>query len=99
MVKQRQDVVQNASPRALDVHDDNTRRTKQRVMQHAPTQTNTLRASAFVQGSLAWYYRQRLVDFSEYCMCQRATVVNQPPCSLVFNMANDALDGFDVSGV
>ena len=57
MVKQRQDVVQNASPQVLDVHDDDTQHTKQHVMQCAPTQTNTLRASAFMQGSLARYYR------------------------------------------
>ena len=99
MVKQRQDVVQNASPRALNVRDDNAQCTKQRTTQCAPTQTNTLRASAFMQGSLARYYRRRLVDFSEYHMCQQATAVDQPPCSPVFNMADDALDGFDVSGV
>jgi len=32
-------------------------------------------------------------------MCQQATVVNQPPFPLVSNTADNALDGFDVSGV
>jgi len=68
-------------------------------MQHAPIQANTLRASVFVQGSLALYYRQQLVCFSEYCMHQWATVVDQPPFSPVPNMADDALNGLDVSGV
>jgi len=68
-------------------------------MQRAPTQANTLRVSAFVQGSLALYCRQQLVRFSEYCMHQWATAVNQPPFSLVPNTADDALNGLDVSGV
>ena len=32
-------------------------------------------------------------------MHQWTTVVDQPPFSAVFNAANNALDGFDVSGV
>jgi len=32
-------------------------------------------------------------------MHQQTTVVNQPPFSMVFNAADNALDGFDVSGV
>jgi len=32
-------------------------------------------------------------------MRQRTTAVNQPPFSMVFNTADNALDGFDVSGV
>jgi len=83
----------------LNVRDDDAQRTKQRTTQRAPTQANTLRASAFVQGSLALYCRQRLVRFSEYCMRQQATAVNQPLFSPVPNTADDALNGLDVSGV
>jgi len=32
-------------------------------------------------------------------MCQWTTAVDQPPFSVVFNAADNALDGFDVSGV
>jgi len=32
-------------------------------------------------------------------MCQQTTAVNQPPFSTVFNVADNALDGFDVGGV
>jgi len=84
---------------ALDVHDDDAQRTKQCTTQCAPTQANTLRVSAFVQGSLALYCRRRLVRFSEYHMRQRATAVNQPPFSPVPNTADDALNGLNVSGV
>jgi len=59
----------------------------------------TLRASVFVQVSLAQSCRQWLIRFSEYCMRQQATAVNQPPFPLVFNMTNNALDGVDVSRV
>ena len=62
---------------------------------HSPT----LRASPFVQGSLALYCHQGLLGVSEYCMRQWATVVDQPPFFLVFNMADNTLDGLDVSGV
>jgi len=84
---------------ALDVRDDDAQCTKQHMTQCAPTQANTLRASAFVQGSLALYCRRWLVRFSKYCMRQRATAVDQPPFSLVPNTADDALNGLDVSGV
>src|SRR5260221_2271510 len=47
--------------------------------------------------SLAQSYRCRRL--SEYCMRQRTTAVDQPPFSPVFNMANNTLDGFDVSKV
>jgi len=83
----------------LNVHDDDAQHTKQHTMQHVPTQANTLRASAFVQGSLALYCRQWLVCFNEYCMRQWATGVNQTPFSPVPNMADDTLNGLDVSRV
>jgi len=84
---------------ALDVRDDDAWHTKQCMTQRAPTQANTLRASVFVQGSLTLYCCQRLVRFSEYHMRQWATAVDQPPFSPVPNMADDALNGLDVSGV
>jgi len=32
-------------------------------------------------------------------MCQWTTAVDQPPFSVVFNTADNALDGFDIGGV
>src|SRR6266852_1795325 len=76
--------------------------TKQCTAHGASPQPNTvqpLRTNGFVQSSLARSRHRRLIDLSKYRMCQRATAVNQPPFSPVFNTANNALDGFDVSRV
>ena len=52
-----------------------------------------------VQDRNSWSCCHQLLYLSKYCMCQQTTVVDQPPFSTVLNMANNALDGFDVSGV
>src|SRR5260221_3634704 len=59
----------------------------------------TWRASAFMRSSLARSYACRLIHLREYCMRQWTTAVDQPPFLPVFNTADNALDGFDVSGV
>jgi len=59
----------------------------------------TLKASAFVQSSLAWLCHCRLVRLVEYHVCQWATAVDQPPFPLVFNTTDNALDGVDVNRV
>ena len=51
------------------------------------------------KNTLAQSYRHRSTLLSEYCMRERTTAVDQPPFSPVFNTADNALDGFDVSGV
>jgi hypothetical protein len=59
----------------------------------------TLRASAFVKSSLVRSYHHQLIRLSEYRMREWTTAVDQPPFPPVFNTADNALDGFDVSGV
>jgi len=59
----------------------------------------TLKASAFMQSSLAWSCCHRLVRLVEYCVCQWATAVDQPPFPPVFNTTDNALDGVDVNRV
>jgi len=66
---------------------------------NADKYSKTLRASAFVQGLLAWSCRRRLVYLIEYCMYQQATAVNQPPFPPISNMTNNTLDGVDVNRV
>jgi len=83
-------VVRDVGARALDARDGEA---KQCTMHCAPMQTNT------VQGSLAQSCHRQLIRLSEYRMCQRATAVDQPPISPVFNTADYTLDGFDVSGI
>lgn len=74
--------------RALDVRDgDRTGHQRRQTLA-------TLRASAFVQGSLAQSCRRRLIRLSEYRMRQRATAVDQPPFSPVLNTSDNTLDGF-----
>jgi len=65
----------------------------------AKTISATLRASAFEEDLLTQSCRHQLIRLSKYHMCQWTTVVDQPPFSMVFNMADNTLDGFDVSGV
>lgn len=59
----------------------------------------TLRTNGFAQSQPAWSCHRGLIRLSKYRMCQWATAVHQPPFSSVFNTADNALDGFDVSGV
>jgi len=59
----------------------------------------TLRASAFKEDLLARSCCHQLICLSKYHMHQQTTAVDQPPFSVVFNMADNTLDGFDVSGV
>jgi len=66
---------------------------------NADKHSETLRASAFVQGLLAWSSRCRLVRLIKYCMYQQATVVDQPPFPLISNTTDNTLDGVDVNGV
>jgi hypothetical protein len=79
--------VRDVGVRALDVRDGDARRYQ--TMHNAPCtsagkQSATLRASAFVQGSLAQPCHRRLIRLSEYRMRQWATAVDQPPFPPVF---------------
>jgi len=81
------------------VHDNNTQQYQTINDKHwQNSQCNS--PSECIQGnSLVWSYCHQLVCLSKYCICQQTAVVNQPPFSVVFNAADNALDGFDVSGV
>ncbi len=67
--------------------------------QHSQMLCDSEWMSLHMQSSLAWSCHCQLICFSKYHMCQWATVVNQPPFPPVFNMADNTLDGFDVSRV
>ena len=66
---------------------------------NAEKHSETLRASAFVQGLLAWLCCCRLVHLTEYHMYQQATAVDQPPFPPISNTTDNTLDGVDVNGV
>ena len=88
------DVVGVEDARALDVCDVSAGGTKQCTMLRVPPQPDTvrlLRANTFAQSSLA--------PLSKCHMCQRAAVVNQSLFPPVFNMTDNEMNKFNVSGV
>ncbi len=81
------------------VMDGEAKNARHTMHQHSQMLCDSEQMSLHMQSSLTWLCCRQLICFSKYRMCQQATTVNQPPFPLVFNMANNTLDGFDVSRV
>jgi len=91
-------VIQNAGMQVLDVYDNNARQYQTMNDEHRQNPQCDSQSEC-IWGRLGWSYRRQLLHLSKYRMCQQITVVNQPLFSVVLNMADNALDGFDISGV
>jgi len=92
-------VVRNVGARALDMRDNNAQQYQTTNDEHWQNSRRDSPSKCVQGNSLVQSCRHRLVCLSKYHMCQQTTVVDQPPFSVVFNTADNALDGFDVSGV
>jgi len=92
-------VIWNAGAQVLDLRDNNAQQYQTMNDEHGQnpwhdSPSKCVQGNSFVQ----WCHHQ-LLHLSKYCMHQQTTVVDQPPFSVVFNAADNALDRFDVSGV
>jgi len=92
-------VIRNVSARVLDVRDNNARQYQTMNNEYWQNSQRDSPSECIRGNSLVRSCCRRLVHLSKYRMRQQTTAVDQPPFSAVFNVADNALDGFDVSRV